>query len=538
VFANACRKTLLVQNVDILNQNIFKSAYRNTLGSYGYFGVLRLYSTESDMIEALINQILRREILDGYISESTKGLKLDEHDNDNGNGNGKNPSKSETERKNLIQAVDREVAKIVRPIAASAWRINEHLLESRDVTKEDIQTNLRLIEETENQIYDILSTETHLIKYNIFESLKSPLERILVSMVDFISQAFEEGIQGFSNDARARVSGLLIPNLYDGSDDDYDLISSNSLSSVGSESNHKPHTRSRSLKTRDILLPLLEHFIDEMNMMDGNVEQVHAGALETSQKILWKAFTDDLATLTEIPLFQSSGISTYTVYIDVMDSLRRLIRNAIFTFKEYCIVFIKESISSYPSTAPDYEFFSNPEYQRISSAVQNLPQGMMEGMTEEEFERQKILREIEREKMRELYLKAVESQLNEQEIKFTEALRQVLFDLKADTKITFRDILRNILEDIVEATIQENLIIPVTELMIGDIQVSKFIPKSINHLLHPKYLCERSIRREVMKFVDDLIEPLYLDASHKIDAMADACNESLGMKMRTSSFDG
>eukprot|EP01038_Epipyxis_sp_PR26KG_P009412 gene9412-12676_t len=237
VLSNVCRKVKSEPLRDSVLSDAFKSAFRATRASYGYFGVFTICGTECDMLESLITDILNREMLDQFIYEKTN-LNLQK-------------------KKEIIIQINLHVQKLIKPVISSTWRGN---LTSAEVMKASfelsVKASLRVLLEKENEIKKFLGDQISSLVDPFLPEIK---DRIcfptLKCCFNSLLEAYEQCLNSFHHSIR-QIMGTL--EVYP------------------------------------------ERLSSEILLIEASIENIYAGPLSNCRPILWDMYTINMNDMTSI----------------------------------------------------------------------------------------------------------------------------------------------------------------------------------------------------------------------------------------------
>ena len=282
---NACKKARPEPVKDTVYTDTFKAAFSATKAAYGYFGVCFIFGTECEMLEHLTNQILRREILDDFIIERTKAQ----------------PANA----KSVVLDVHRHVQKIVKPIVINTWEQSYNAVRVLKAPFElSVKASLKQLLLKESEIRAHLEPKIRNIVLPYLTEIEHDIcAPILQSCFEPVLQSYEQAVEGLQIELNALIYTVEL-NIEAVRAAQVALEMSIEQGSASASSHHGAGNRSSTGGPGTTLV--------------------------ASQKLLWTMHTEDLIDLQEI--FEISGLEGFDVYSNVLDDLKQLAQNAVFTF--------------------------------------------------------------------------------------------------------------------------------------------------------------------------------------------------------------
>lgn len=328
---NVCKLTAVPLVEDLRWRQAFRSAYQNTRASYGYFLCYKPWGSETQMLHSTTQQILYREILDDDYRESADISR---------------------QKRKLDICID----KVVTPVVKSTW--NSCVAQARqmaDVYKIKVYSALPVIIETQARIEEkLIRKVTALFKGQVTEMNMLFFHPLMEYCNEGILDAFRTAIIGFSEELLVEMNHLESPTI--------GVISS------GKDSNHANQNRQtrmeQNLECASSTNPLansqkllwklfVTNFRDKDKFEDGST------SLPRVNNIIGRASRSDLTYPDILPIcrapttshkelqfesgrsisvanssgtFCNSGLCGSDLYVNVIEDLRELLRNASYTF--------------------------------------------------------------------------------------------------------------------------------------------------------------------------------------------------------------
>lgn len=401
---NACKKSYPQTSRDSVINEAFKQAFRATSAAYGYFGVFHRIGTEVEMLEYLTNDILSREYLNDYVVEKTKNA---------------NPAK----KREVMYKVRKSVQTIVRPGVVATWRGNKT---AADVMKSSfelaVKTRLRFILDKEAEVKEYLDAGVENIVQPFLNELNDNIcSNVLKYCLEPIIQAFEQCLLGF----HAEVVDLT-----------------------------------------HLLEIYPERFHAEIFKLEVSFEQMSRGFLTKSQKILWQMYTTDLTPLQSI--FESSNLTTYDVYLSVMDDIHTILHNAVHTLSVLC--------------EPTIQIMIDRKTQKTNKTASAA---------------------------------SAASTSSKSHTRIAENLNEIITKLNTDCKLVLNNRLCSLLTDSMEALVQEMIIAPSFELAL---QAKHLVSdKDMDQMILLHSLVETMVRDKLSEFLNDLLADVVAEAANRFN---------------------
>lgn len=503
---NACKKSLPEPMKEHVYRVAFQNAFRSTRAAYGYFGVCFIFGTEFEMLEHLTNQILKREVIDDFIVQRAKS----------------NPSQA----KAVALSVHNETRKIVKPIVASTWRFSfmgaETLKASFELT---VKASLRSLLDVEEKVVAYLRPKIdELVQPYLSEYQTVVCEPLLTCCYDDILAAYEQALLGFHSEVHKILHSV---------DRNVDAI-------LGA------------LKTA-------ERVIDSTGGPIGPLAHAH--------RILWAMHTDHLVQLQD--LFDLAGMRGYDVYSSVMDDLRTLLRNGIFTYSIVCFPFDAakgtdkdaaqkakmRNVSTGTATEDDIRLLRDSIARSIDARAVSVDSGSAvpasptsdsspkqaegeDGANSSSAESSPTPHRSSPEKdlggtpaasvvskrsastgahgsRRKSSVNKLHSQSHRVDVKFLgQVLQEVSILLGMDAKRSFHQTLTNVLLDMMESHIQETIIAQCYDVVLS---AQHLLTRDTSALIYLEAIGERMVRYAVKEFALALTAERIGDGEHRLD---------------------
>ena len=234
------------------------------------------------MLEHLTSQILKREIVDDFILEHAR----------------KNPHGTKT----AVSNVHSSIRKVVKPIVTSTWRSSFTAAESMKSSLElAVKASLRKLLDAEALIRATLQPKLAALLDPYLNDFKEIVcKPILSACFEDVITAHEQAVEGLHKEINKIINTVeLTPD-----------------------------------SIRAALL-LAERVVDQTTQ---------AGPMRCAQQTLWGMHTERLVEVQEE--FDSAGMAGYDVYINVMDSLKVLLRNAVCTFGKFAFPYSAADVAA------------------------------------------------------------------------------------------------------------------------------------------------------------------------------------------------
>lgn len=442
-FTLACRKSTSL-SADKHISHAFLIAYRNTRASYGYFGKWRETGNEKELLEILLKNILKRELVDdsAIVPLTTSGK-----------------SNGETNAEALF-------SKLVGPTIASTWK-DSHVTAEIMKTKfmESLKPSFREYISTEDFIIEQFQARIGTVAAPVLADSESQvIKPILESILDGIVKAYTEAIQG--------IYQALQPSL--------------------KEVSMRP-----------------ESLLAVMNVIDVAVQSMHTGPLQSAQRTIYNTIINGLQPFQDA--LTSAGVNVFDVYLDWMDSIRQLVRNAAFTFVSLCL-------ASMNLTESMTDGVSSPLVNLRKSLVLLPRDNLVNNLTAQDIQEWHSKHAIEGISV--FVTDPSESSMSQDGTEDTLTanilgyLKESVARLTLDAKEEIKETLSVFLLNVIEATVQELVILPCSELAY---QVANKIPKNLVGIVNINGIVDRYIRLVAKQHVLSSIQPSEDEISSHLD---------------------
>jgi hypothetical protein len=226
----------------------------------------------------------------------------------------------------------------------------------------------------------------------------------------------------------------------------------------------------------------------ELDLLDDSVEKMSTGPLLKTQEVLWGMFTERLNPVGDI--LESCGVAPYTIYMRFMDTIRCLVRDAVYTYREECSRVNELVTGDAPIPTPATVTTPPPSvngHDRDKNLGLQLPSAIITSPA----------------------VVHVESILN-----------SIILRLCNDAKVRIRRSVIDVLSDLAERTVQEMILLPVASDILKQKAVTQKIPRELRNLLSVYYTGEHLIRTLMDKFFDALISEFMMVTDAKYNDLA------------------
>lgn len=437
--------------MDEVKTQAFRVAYRNMRASYGVFGVPNLFGTENDLLEIFMFRLLKRELLDCFLEEvAAKGAQ-----------GKKDPKEIDPEELAVTTTIT-----TIRPIILATWRESSQTV---DVMKSSFEASVIPIFETylstEQSLLGLIYDRISIIAVPVLKDARETIIKpLLAKSLSPLILAYEQALQGLTLTLRS---------------------------------------------TLDAIAERPESLLKEVSPNDGLLEQIDAGPLALSQTTLRQLTVEEMTIFASI--FEKSNLQGFDIYLILIDNIRMLSRNALYTYTSLVSAALATSVDSpgpglgersasmkpiagRPSAGRMSEDGGSPLARHPSMTMQRSPS---------------MINPLSKKRASALPPSVLRPRLND-------VLNDTIEYFGDDAKRSIRNSLRALLTDLLEYPVQERIYLPCAELAF---QHGSKIPKNLVNVISFPAIIDRYIRKLVADDVNEVLNDTISEISERIDAM-------------------